>query len=193
VFDPTYTEEQSALVDTARKFTRDTIIPNAHEYDEKEEFPLPIFQAAFDLGLMNVEMPEAYGGLGLHTLDGCLVAEELAYGCPAVATSVLCNHLGALPLLIAGTRGAEAAVPDVAHPRAGVRQLLLQRAGGGQRRGGDEDPVDPRRRRLAADRAEAVDHQRRPREASTPGLRRSTRSSGTRASPGSWSSASVRA
>jgi acyl-CoA dehydrogenase len=103
VFDPTYTEEQSALVDTARKFTRDTIIPNAHEYDEKEEFPLPIFQAAFDLGLMNVEIPEAYGGLGLHTLDGCLVAEELAYGCPAVATSVLCNHLGALPLLIAGT------------------------------------------------------------------------------------------
>lgn len=103
MFNPTYTEEQTALVDTARKFTRETIIPQAHHYDEREEFPIPIFQSAYELGLMNVEIPEAYGGLGLHTLDGCLVAEELAYGCASVATSVLCNHLGALPLLIAGT------------------------------------------------------------------------------------------
>ena len=105
MFDPTYTEEQTALVDTARKFTRETVVPQAHHYDEKEEFPTPIFQAAWDLGLMNVELPEAYGGLGLHTLDGCLVAEELAYGCPAVATSILCNHLGSLPLLIAAPWG----------------------------------------------------------------------------------------
>jgi acyl-CoA dehydrogenase len=103
MFDPSYTEEQAALIDTARKFTRETIIPQAHEYDEAEKFPLDIFQAAFDLGLVNVELPEAYGGLGLHTLDGCLVAEELAYGCAAIATSIMCNHLGALPLLIAGT------------------------------------------------------------------------------------------
>src|SRR5262249_35215049 len=30
-------------------------------------------------------------------------SEELAYGCAAVATSVMCNHLGALPLMIAGS------------------------------------------------------------------------------------------
>jgi acyl-CoA dehydrogenase len=41
-----------------------SIIPQAHEYDEAEKFPVPIFNAAFELGLMNVELPEAYGGLG---------------------------------------------------------------------------------------------------------------------------------
>lgn len=102
MFDPTYTEEQQALLETARKFTRETIIPVAHEYDEAEKFPLDVFQAAFDLSLVNIELPEAYGGLGLHTLDGCLVAEELAYGCAAIATSIMCNHLGALPLIVAG-------------------------------------------------------------------------------------------
>ncbi len=103
MFNPTYTEEQAALVDTARKFTADRIIPAAHECDENERFPLEIFEAAFELGLMNAELPEAYGGLGFHTIDGCLISEEIAYGCAAVATSLVCNHLGSLPLMIAGT------------------------------------------------------------------------------------------
>ena len=103
MFDPSYTEEQSALVDTARKFAAETIIPVAGEYDEKGEHPEAVFRAAFELGLMNVEVPDAYGGLGLSTLEGCLIAEELAYGCAGIATSIMCNHLGMLPLLIAGT------------------------------------------------------------------------------------------
>ncbi len=103
MFDPTYTEEQQALVDTARKFAAEHIIPVAGEYDEKAEHPKEVFAKAWELGLMNVEVPEAYGGLGLSTLEGCLVAEELAYGCAGIATSIMCNHLGALPLMIAGT------------------------------------------------------------------------------------------
>jgi acyl-CoA dehydrogenase len=103
VFDLTLTDEQKALIDTARKFARDTIIPVAHDYDESEKFPLDVFREAFNVGLMNVEIPEAYGGLGLHTFDGCLIAEELAYGCAGIATSIMCNHLGALPLMVAGS------------------------------------------------------------------------------------------
>ena len=103
MFDPTYTEEQQALVDTARKFAAEHIIPVAGEYDEKSEHPEAVFRAAWDLGLMNVEVPEAYGGLGLSTLEGCLISEQLAYGCAGIATSIMCNHLGALPLMIAGS------------------------------------------------------------------------------------------
>lgn len=103
MFDPSYTEEQQALVDTARKFAAEHIIPVAGEYDERAEHPTTVFEAAFELGMMNVEIPEAYGGLGLNTLEGCLIAEQLAYGCAGIATSIMCNHLGALPLMIAGT------------------------------------------------------------------------------------------
>jgi acyl-CoA dehydrogenase len=103
MFDLRVTEEQTAFVTAARKFAAERIIPVAGEYDERSEMPLAVFRAAFDTGLLNVEIPEAYGGLGLHTLEGCFIAEELAYGCAGVATSIMCNHLGALPLLIAGT------------------------------------------------------------------------------------------
>jgi acyl-CoA dehydrogenase len=102
MFDPTLTEEQEQLVQTARRFAAERLIPNATEWDRKEEFPTAVFEEAWQLGLMNVELPEAYGGIGLHTLDGCLISEELAYGCAAIATSIMCNHLGALPLMIAG-------------------------------------------------------------------------------------------
>jgi acyl-CoA dehydrogenase len=103
MFNPTLTEEQNQLVETARRFAAERLIPNATEWDTKEEFPTAVFEESWNLGLMNVELPEAYGGVGLHTFDGCLVSEELAYGCAAIATSIMCNHLGALPLMIAGT------------------------------------------------------------------------------------------
>ncbi len=103
MFNPTYTEEQHALVDTTRKFVRDRLIPVAPELDEEERFPTELFEEAWELGLMNVEIPEAYGGLGLSTLEGCLIAEEFAYGCTGFGTSIMCNHLGCLPLMVAGT------------------------------------------------------------------------------------------
>jgi acyl-CoA dehydrogenase len=103
MFDPTLTEAQEALIETARRFAADKIVPVAGKYDESGEFPTEIFKAAWELGLMNVEVPEAYGGLELSTIDGCLIAEELSYGCSAIATSIMANHLGSLPLLIAGT------------------------------------------------------------------------------------------
>jgi acyl-CoA dehydrogenase len=103
MFDPSITEEQQAFVETARKFTAESIIPVAGHLDESGEFPLAVFHKAFELGLMNVEVPEEHGGGGLSTLEGCLIAEELAFGCAGIATSIMCNHLGALPLMIAGT------------------------------------------------------------------------------------------
>ncbi len=103
MFTPAYSEESLALADTARKFAKDSMIPVAGEYDESGKMPLEVFQAAWELGLMNVELPEAVGGLDVSTLEGCLIAEELAYGCAGIGTSIMCNHLGALPLMIAGT------------------------------------------------------------------------------------------
>lgn len=104
MFDPTLSEAQEALIDTARRFAAEKIIPVAGEYDESGEFPVDLFKAAWEVGLMNVEVEEEFGGLGLSTTDGCLIAEELAYGCCAIATSIMANHLGSLPLMIAGNQ-----------------------------------------------------------------------------------------
>lgn len=100
--DFSYTEEQNALVATAREFTRKEIIPVAGHYDESGEFPREIFKKAFDTGLMNIEVSDANGGLGGSCLDDCLVQEEVAFGCAGINTSMAANMLGAMPILVAG-------------------------------------------------------------------------------------------
>ncbi len=97
------TEEQKALIDMARRFTRERVIPVAAELDEKEQFPDALFREAHGLGLTNVEIPTEYGGLGLGCLDHCLLDEEIAYGCLGVNTTLAANMLGSMPLLIAGS------------------------------------------------------------------------------------------
>jgi acyl-CoA dehydrogenase len=101
--DLSLTEEQDALIQTAREFTRKEVIPVAGRLDETEEFPHEVFKKAFATGLMNIEIPETYGGLGGSCLDNCLVQEEVSFGCLGVNTSMAANSLGAMPLLIAGS------------------------------------------------------------------------------------------
>ena len=102
-YDLSLTEEQNALTQTARDFAKKEIIPNAGEWDRKGHFPDETLKRAWETGLMNLEVPEEYGGLGLGCLDHCLLLEEIAYGCAGFNTSMTGNMLGAMPLLIAGT------------------------------------------------------------------------------------------
>src|SRR6266545_1760454 len=87
------TEEQKALVATARDFTRKEIIPVAGRYDESGDFPRDVLRRAWETGLMNAEVPEAYGGVGLSCLDHCLLQEEIGYGCTGFNTSLVANNL----------------------------------------------------------------------------------------------------
>ena len=148
MFNFAISDEQQQLIDTARKFAAEHIIPVAGEYDESEKFPTEVFQKAFELSLMNVEIPEDYGGLGLGTVDGCLIAEELAYGCTGMSTSIMCNHLGALPLLVAGSEAQKqkwlgratetmqfmsyaCSEPDAGSDVAAMKARLTKKPGGG--------------------------------------------------------------
>ena len=102
------TEEQTALVATARDFAKNEIVPVAGRYDESGEFPREIFKKAWETGLMNAEVPEEYGGVGLSCVDHCLVQEEIAFGCTGMNTSLVANNLGAMPLIIAGSEEQKA-------------------------------------------------------------------------------------
>jgi acyl-CoA dehydrogenase len=97
------TDEQNALIKTARDFTRDKVIPVAGAYDEHGTFPKKEFEQAHALGLVNCEVPAEYGGLGLSCLDHCLVLEEISYGCLGINTTLAANSLGATPLILAGS------------------------------------------------------------------------------------------
>jgi acyl-CoA dehydrogenase len=101
--DFTLSEEQLALRELARDFATREIRPVAWEFDRDSTFPEEIIKKAWELGLMNVYIPERYGGIGLSSFDGVLIEEELAWGCSGIETSVTCNGLATTPLLLAGS------------------------------------------------------------------------------------------
>ena len=51
---------------------------------------------------MNGHVPEKYGGLGLGCTEGCMINEEIAYGCSGIGTALEANSLGSMPVIIAG-------------------------------------------------------------------------------------------
>ena len=100
--------EQEMLVRMARDFVADNIIPVAAEYDEKAIFPADIFHKARELGIVNMLIPEAYGGVGASCFEEALVSEELGYGCTGISSSLGVNSLAMLPILIAGSEEQKA-------------------------------------------------------------------------------------
>ncbi len=96
-------DEQLALQEAARRFARDEIAPIAAKYDQSGEFPRKIIQKAWELGLSSTAIPTDYGGLGLSSLDTCFVTEEIAWACAGIGTSIMCNDLGLMPIIIAGS------------------------------------------------------------------------------------------
>jgi acyl-CoA dehydrogenase len=98
----TLTETQQELTDLAETFTRNEIIPAAPHHDKTGEYPWEIIKKAHELGLMNLHVPQEYGGMGMGCTEGCMVAERLAYGCSGILTAVEANGLGAMPIILAG-------------------------------------------------------------------------------------------
>merc|ERR1712211_182487 len=82
--------------------TKNEIIPVAPHYDRTGEYPWPVLKKAHETGLMNLHIPQEYGGMGLGTLDGCLITEKMAYGCTGIMTAIEANGLGSMPVMIAG-------------------------------------------------------------------------------------------
>ena len=100
--------EQKGLRELAREFAAKEIRTKAPEYDEHQTHPADVIAKAHELGLMNLHVPESFGGLGLSTFDGILVGEELNWGCSGIGTSIGANGLGSAPVIIAGTEEQQA-------------------------------------------------------------------------------------
>ena len=100
--DFTLTDEQHALREMAHDFAANEIRPVAWEYDRDGDWPQPVLEKAWELGLMNAHIPEAYGGPGISYLDGVLIEEEMGWGCSGIATSIAANGLATAPLALAG-------------------------------------------------------------------------------------------
>jgi acyl-CoA dehydrogenase len=97
------TDEQKSLRELAHGFAEREIRPKEREYDEHSTHPADVLAKAHELGLMNIHIPEAYGGLALGAFEGMLIGEELCWGCSGIGTAIAANGLGHGPVIIAGT------------------------------------------------------------------------------------------
>lgn len=93
-------EEQTQLRDAARDFAANVMRPVAEHHDQTGEYPWEVIKQAHALGLMNTHVPPEYGGMGLGCFDGCLLAEQLAWGCSGIGTALEANGLAQAPVII---------------------------------------------------------------------------------------------
>ena len=99
------TEEQEGMPrDWPTTSPRIRSAPVAWDYDKDGTWPRGDHRAG--LGARADELAAArsqYGGVGASYLDGCLIGEELAWGCAAIATTLGANQLAAAPVLLGGS------------------------------------------------------------------------------------------
>ncbi len=69
-----------SLQEAASRFAREQLLPRYLARDQEHQFDRALTRQMGALGLLGVDLPEAYGGLGLGTLASGMVGEALAYG-----------------------------------------------------------------------------------------------------------------
>jgi acyl-CoA dehydrogenase len=100
--DFSYTSEQTEIRELSYKFAKNEMLPLAAKYDQSAEFPMPVLQKAWELGLVNTCIPAEFGGTGFTTADSVVISEALAYGCLGMNTIIMANDLALLPIVIGG-------------------------------------------------------------------------------------------
>jgi len=82
------TEEEQMFRDTVRQFAEETIAPRVAAMDAEACIDPDLIPQLFDLGLMGIEVPDAFGGAGASFFTAVLVVEELSRIDPSVGVLV---------------------------------------------------------------------------------------------------------
>ncbi len=111
-----FTEEQREIARAARKFAASEIVPRIAQIESKKAGLVPdLLRKAGELGLLMVDIPTEYGGLGLDKTTSMMIAEEFSVlGSFAVSLGAH-TGIGTMPILYFGTPEQKAKyLPDLA-------------------------------------------------------------------------------
>jgi len=81
-------EDEAIFRDAVREFADAQVRPLVREMDEHAKIPRSLVDQLFDLGVMAIEIPEAYGGAGASFFHAVLAVEELSRVDPSVGVLV---------------------------------------------------------------------------------------------------------
>ena len=85
-------ENQKMIAQMIRDFAEKEIKPHFMEWDESQEFPVPVFKKLGELGLMGVFIPGEYGGSGFSYFEYVTVVSEIAKVCGSIGLSVAAHN-----------------------------------------------------------------------------------------------------
>jgi hypothetical protein len=95
-------DELIELQSSVRRLARDKVKPRAREIDRTGDYPIDIFEAFRDAGLLGLCLPESLGGAGAGILGLTVAIEEVAKYSNTAALMLLLTRLPTGPVLIAG-------------------------------------------------------------------------------------------
>jgi alkylation response protein AidB-like acyl-CoA dehydrogenase len=87
------TEEQEGVRRLVRDVVEKEVKPLARHTDETEEFPWGPLRTMAGLGLLGLNVPEAYGGAGADHVSAAILVEEIGRGCGSTGL-IVAAHLG---------------------------------------------------------------------------------------------------
>jgi alkylation response protein AidB-like acyl-CoA dehydrogenase len=86
-------ETQRMVQEAARSFAERVILPEAAAIDREERFPREILKGLAELGLMAVNVPEAYGGAAAGPVAYALAMQEVARACASTAVTMAVTNM----------------------------------------------------------------------------------------------------
>lgn len=111
-------EEQKQYLETVRRFVGREITPRVMSIEKGHTFPFDVIRKAWDLGILNLSIPEAVKGYSVDLISTALIIRELSYGDSGIATSAMCNDLANAVIAVHGTASQQQSflVPFVERP-----------------------------------------------------------------------------
>ena len=99
-----FSEEQKMMLKSTKDFNEKEIRPKIMKFEEKEySLVEETMKKAGSLGLLGINIPEKYGGLGMGFNTGMLICEEISSLTGSVATAFGAHTgIGTLPILLYG-------------------------------------------------------------------------------------------
>ncbi len=111
VFTPEdFDETQRMIADTVREFVERSVLPHREEleFHKKVELGPSLLREAGEVGILSVDIPEAYGGMGADKATTMLVTERIAWSGSFSTTHGAQTGIGTLPILYFGTEEQKA-------------------------------------------------------------------------------------
>lgn len=97
-------DEHQMIAETTERFMREEVLPRVDEIEHQDfEVTKELLRKAAELGLLAIDVPEKYGGLGLDKPSSTIVAERLAQAGSFSVSYGAHSGIGTLPIVYFGS------------------------------------------------------------------------------------------